>query len=74
MPSLHPHPTKPGTYVSRQTIWQLKRKAEGKCITCGQPRVTKTHCRSCADKQAARWKRWYRNLTKKPAVLAAVEG
>ena len=31
---------------SRQYLWQLRRKAQGKCIICGQPAVTKLYCLS----------------------------
>jgi hypothetical protein len=40
--------------ISSQAYLQAKAVAEGKCMTCGKPRVTAFYCRSCADKANAR--------------------
>ena len=34
--------------ISRQYKWQLKQLAKGKCIICGKPVITKSHCRKHA--------------------------
>lgn len=68
-----PHPTKPGVFISRQSRWQLQQQAKGLCMWgCGRPLVTKRHCREHADKQAACWRTWYRNL-RQAALLAVKE-
>ena len=33
-----------GKPLSRQRIWQLRKKKEGKCIVCGAPAVVATFC------------------------------
>ena len=30
--------------ISRQQKWQLRRAKEGRCVICGQPKVTAWHC------------------------------
>ena len=30
--------------VSRQQKWQLRRAKEGRCVICGEPKVTAWHC------------------------------
>lgn len=59
----YPHPTKPGVLVSRQRLWQLSRRAEGRCPRCGSHDVSKglsfngerfTNCRRCCVVDAAR--------------------
>ena|SRR5579863_890126 len=48
--------------MTRQALWQQRRRAAGCCITCGQPRGangTSYQCRACCDKRAARVKRAY---------------
>lgn len=39
-----------GRSVSRQRLWQIRMVSEGRCQQCGKPRVTRLHCRLCADK------------------------
>lgn len=37
--------------MTRQRRWQLKRRAEGRCITCGRKRnLYKHHCDQCNGK------------------------
>jgi hypothetical protein len=40
--------------VSRQYKWQLKKRAQGLCVICGQPTFTKWHCREHAISQRER--------------------
>ena len=35
--------------VSRQRVWQLRMKAEGRCMLCGKPRATVSYCRKHAN-------------------------
>lgn len=35
---------------SRQYLWQLKKKAEGKCCSCGRPSSSRTLCDRCAKR------------------------
>ncbi len=30
--------------ISRQQKWQLRRAKEGRCVICGEPKVTAWHC------------------------------
>ena len=34
-----------GRMVSRQRLWQLRKKADGRCIVCGRKRFNATHCK-----------------------------
>ena len=36
--------------ISRQRAWQIKRRAEGRCVQCGKKAVTANHCRQCRDR------------------------
>lgn len=49
--------------MTRQRRWQIKMKALGRCTQCGAFRVTRSHCRTCADKMAQlaypRMQAWY---------------
>jgi hypothetical protein len=38
------------TTLSRQRTWQLARKAEGNCETCGKPAQGRTNCDECAGR------------------------
>jgi hypothetical protein len=38
-----------GKPLSRQRLWQLRKKKEGKCIICGAKRATANHCRKHAN-------------------------
>jgi hypothetical protein len=43
--------------ISRQREWQLRKRAEGKCESCGKDRGsngTKRHCRKHANEHSAR--------------------
>src|ERR1051325_7484850 len=33
---LYPHPHKPGKFVSKQRVWQLRKGADGCCEICGE--------------------------------------
>lgn len=35
--------------MSRQQRWQLRKQKAGKCIICGKPRVTNSHCKTHAS-------------------------
>ena len=40
--------------------WQLRCKAEGRCVSCGQPaRPGKVRCQPCATRDSAGSLRWY---------------
>lgn len=54
----YPHPHKPGVFVSRQYLCQLRKLAAGCCICCGAPR--RLYAREC---DACRVKR--RNLQRR---------
>jgi hypothetical protein len=43
----------PAKKQSRQYLYRLRKKAEGKCVQCGESRdgLSKTHCRECAEKK-----------------------
>ena len=43
------HPNKPGKLVSRQRIWQLKQRENGKCPSCGKRRGKNKdgYCKHC---------------------------
>lgn len=30
--------------LSRQRIWQLRRRKEGRCVICGEPAITVNYC------------------------------
>ncbi len=41
-----------GRWRTRQQVWQLRRKAEGKCVQCAKPAVGGTvHCLKCGIKK-----------------------
>mgnify|MGYP000985983833 CR=1 FL=1 len=39
--------------MSRQSAWQAKMKAAGKCPACSKPRGAGVYCDDCAQKRAA---------------------
>jgi len=59
-PYLYPHPTKPGVFVSRQRVWQVRKQAAGVCRSCGQPRVkgSALYCRVHQLQNAAKCQRY----------------
>ena len=64
--------------ISRQQKWQLRRAKEGRCVICGQPKVTAWHClkHAIANRE---WARKYsgsvrRNETLTYKLAAKVKG
>jgi hypothetical protein len=55
--------------VSRQRRWQIRQRAKGLCILCGEPAVTKTFCLRHAisarerERQRLGCKRRFRSIT-----------
>ena len=47
--------------MSRQRIWQIQRRAEGKCVTCAQPTTGTNHCDACAKRNGVRRRHTERN-------------
>ena len=48
--------------MTRQCTWQLKMKAQGRCIVCGMPQSTAVYCRFHAQKHSGYvLARYYRN-------------
>lgn len=45
--------------ISKQRIYQLKKKALGLCVQCGKVAVTKNHCVECRGKANRRRMEYY---------------
>lgn len=60
---MRPCPVRDGLRPSRQKSqieYDHARIAAGKCVNCRAARVTERYCRRCADKHAARQRRYKR--------------
>lgn len=44
--------------ISRQRRWQIRKKAEGKCIVCGKERVIELYCEEHRIKINIIHKKW----------------
>jgi len=40
--------------ISRQRLWQIQKRKEGKCITCAKPANGLNHCDECAKRNGVR--------------------
>lgn len=45
---------------TRQQEWQLRKKKEGKCVTCGGPLLTKWYCKEHTEAIRERARGYYR--------------
>ncbi len=54
--------------ISRQQKWQLRRAKEGRCVICGEPKVTAWHClkHAVANRE---WARKYSGSVRRNSTL-----
>jgi len=52
IPTDHPNPLS----ISRQRRWQIRKRTESKCPTCGKPSEGRSYCDTCAEKGVKRRK------------------
>ena len=47
--------------MTRQRLWQLRKKAMGQCVRCGRRREGHAqHCEPCAQREALLKREWWR--------------
>jgi hypothetical protein len=56
-----PSPAPAGSALSRQRLWQINRRSEGRCIHCAKPAPEKMLCDDCARRRGVAHRRMLRS-------------